>query len=469
MRKLPIILSVIALCFALMQLTSCKKNKLLSGSKYQLEFSQDTVLFDTIFTTIGSTTRYFKIYNHHNGILKISNVTLSQGTSSPFRINVDGEPGVSFSDIEIEPNDSLFVFVEVTIDPNNGTNPLVVEEFIRFNTNGNEQSVVLNAWGQDAYFHVKEIISSDETWNNDKPHVIYNYCAVDSAVSLTIPAGTRVHGHSGSVLYVYKGSLHVNGTSGNPVIFKQDRLEDYLLYPSDSVGGQWRGIYFLEAQSSNIDYAEITNATIGVHIDTNVSGQFVNMNGVRIDNSLYAAVLTQGANLKATNCLFGNAGNYSAFISIGGTVSFDHCTFGNYWNGSRKSGLFGFTDYYETSSSIQYRPFTTASFTNSIFYGANDNEFVIDTLDRSLTGSAPVFNFANCLIKTDTLLSIFNSSSNFTNCYYNSDPEFSNPTFWDFHVSGSSFTVGKAANSTVTDDLDGIVRSNATIGCYEGL
>ena len=54
----------------------------------------------------------------------------------------------------------------------------MVEDSIMFLTNGNEQRVLLNAWGQDAYFHVKEIIVVDETWNNDKPHVIYNYCAV---------------------------------------------------------------------------------------------------------------------------------------------------------------------------------------------------------------------------------------------------------------------------------------------------
>ena len=449
---------------ALLLLSNCKKTQLLTDNSAKLEFSLDTVLFDTVFTTIGSTTKYFKIYNNNSGKLIVSDIWLASGTQSQFRINVDGSPGVSFNEVEIEANDSLFVFVEVTVDPNNSNNPLVVEDSIMFLTNGNEQRVLLNAWGQDAYFHVNEILVVDETWNNDKPHVIYNYCAVDSAITLTIPAGTKVHGHNSARLLVYKGSLLVNGSVGNPVEFSQDRTADFLLYPADSVAGQWRGIYFIEPLTSSIDYAEIKNAVIGIQIDTAGNGTTVNLNSVKIDNSLFAGILTQGANVAAVNCLFGNSAQYSAVISIGGSVNFDHCTFGNYWSSTRNSGLFAFSDYYESGSTIQYRPFTTATFTNSIIYGNNDNEFVIDTLARSLAGSAPVFNFANCLIKTDMTIA---NANFFSNCATNSDPLFVDPSVWDYHVPSNSPAVGQAFGSTSGNDLDGNGRFGNTIGCYE--
>ena len=445
-------------------LSNCKKDKLLTNISATLEFSTDTVLFDTVFTTIGSTTKYFKIYNNNSGKLIISDIWLASGTQSQFRINVDGDTGVNFNEVEIEANDSLFVFVEVTVDPNNSNNPLVVEDSIMFFTNGMLQKVLLNAWGQDAYFHVNEILVVDETWNNDKPHVIYNYCAVDSAITLTIPAGTKVHGHNSARLLVYKGSLLVNGSVGNPVEFSQDRTADFLLYPADSVAGQWRGIYFIEPLTSSIDYAEIKNAVIGIQIDTAGNGTTVNLNSVKIDNSLFAGILTQGANVAAVNCLFGNSAQYSAVISIGGSVNFDHCTFGNYWSSTRNSGLFAFSDYYESGSTIQYRPFTTATFTNSIIYGNNDNEFVIDTLARSLAGSAPVFNFANCLIKTDMTIA---NANFFSNCATNSDPLFVDPSVWDYHVPSNSPAVGQAFGSTSGNDLDGNGRFGNTIGCYE--
>lgn len=449
---------------SLLLLSNCKKDQLLTNNSAKLAFSADTVLFDTVFTTIGSTTKYFKIYNNNSGKLIISDIWLAGGTQSQFRINVDGDAGVSFSELEIEANDSLFVFVEVTVDPNNSNNPLVVEDSIMFLTNGNEQRVLLNAWGQDAYFHVKEIIVADEVWNNDKPHVIYNYCAVDSAITLTIPAGTKVHGHNNATLLVYKGSLLVNGTIGNLVEFSQDRTADFLLYPTDSVAGQWRGIYFIEPLSSSIEYAKIKNAVIGIQIDTAGNGTTVNLNSVKIDNSLFAGILTQGANVSAVNCLFGNSAKYSAVISIGGSVNFDHCTFGNYWSSVRNTGLFAFSDYYESGSTIQYRPFTIANFTNSIIYGNNDNEFVIDTLGRNITGSAPIFNFANCLIKTDTTIA---NANFFLNCMTNSDPLFIDPYFWDYHVPINSSAVGEAFGSATGIDLDGNGRFGNTIGCYE--
>ncbi|MCT4583178.1 MAG: hypothetical protein N4A35_17340 [Flavobacteriales bacterium] len=457
---------ILGVLFSL-SLSNCKKEKLNLSSSTKVQFSQDTILFDTLFTTIGSTTKRFKIYNTLNQRINISNIWLDQGTQSMFRINVDGVAGVSFENVEIPAKDSLFVFVEVTIDPNNGTAPLVVEDKIRFLTNGNTQQVVLNAWGQDAYFHVSEIISSNTTWANDKPHVIYNYCAVDSNVTLTIPGGTNIYGHNEATFLVYKGALNCNGSLGDPVTFQQDRVEDFILSPSDSVAGQWRGIRFFEPQTSQLDYVEIKNALIGIQVDTAQAGQFVHLNAVQTHNCSYAGILSQGANIKAVNSLFGNAGLYSGFISIGGTVDFDHCTFGNYWQGQRNSALFVFKNYYEDANEvIHYRPFINAEFTNSIFYGLNDNEVLLDTLDRSIAGiNAPNFTMANCLVKLEDGIT---NEVLFTDCFANSDPEFDDPSNWIYSVSSGSFAKGKSNNSSTTIDIEGQVRNSpATIGCYE--
>ncbi len=450
-----------------LSLSNCKKEKLNLSSSTKVQFSQDTILFDTLFTTIGSTTKRFKIYNTLNQRVNISNIWLDQGTQSMFRINVDGIAGVNFENVEIPAKDSLFVFVEVTIDPNNGTTPMVVEDKIRFLTNGNAQEVVLNAWGQDAYFHVSEIISSSTTWANDKPHVIYNYCAVDSNVTLNIPGGTNVYGHSQATFLIYKGALNCNGSLGNPVTFQQDRVEDFILSPSDSVTGQWRGIRFFEPQASQLDYVEIKNALIGIQIDTAQVGQFVQLNAVQVHNCSYAGILSQGANIKAVNSLFGNSGLYSAFISIGGDVDFDHCTFGNHWQSQRNSALFVFKNYYEDANEvIHYRPFFNAEFTNSIFYGLNDNEVFLDTLDRGIAGvNAPSVLLMNCLVKLEDGIT---DETIFANCYANTDPEFENPNSWEFNVSSSSFVKGKSNNSSTTIDILGNARSiPATLGCYE--
>src|SRR5207244_3135849 len=113
-----------------------------------------------------------------------------------YRLNVDGTPGKSFTDVRIEAEDSLWVFVEVTIDPNNKATPFIVADSILFMTNGNLQWVDLVAFGQNAHFHKPApntgsafFVTCDDEWKNDLPHVVYGFALVDSGCTLTIDPG----------------------------------------------------------------------------------------------------------------------------------------------------------------------------------------------------------------------------------------------------------------------------------------
>ena len=118
---------------------SCKKP--FNYSNKNLSFSIDILLFDTVFTTIGSTTKRFKIYNTDKTVINIEEMELMGGSNSPFRINIDGTSGLIFKDVELLEGDSLFAFVEVTLAVNNVLNPLVISDSIRFKTNGKNQYV----------------------------------------------------------------------------------------------------------------------------------------------------------------------------------------------------------------------------------------------------------------------------------------------------------------------------------------
>ena len=121
-------ITVILICFA-----SCRKQVEFSDNDLlKLSFSSDTVTFDTVFTTIGSSTRQLMIYNNNEDNLKISSIRLEGGNMSQFAINVDGESGYNFSDIEIFAKDSLYVFVRVTINPDNQNSPFIVERLVYF-------------------------------------------------------------------------------------------------------------------------------------------------------------------------------------------------------------------------------------------------------------------------------------------------------------------------------------------------
>ena len=240
-------------------MASCRKDVFLTDSSVKLNFSTDTLTFDTVFTSIGSAARYFKIYNRENKKIKISDIKLAGGTDSHFRINVDGIAGIAAKDVEIAANDSLYIFAAVTVDPNNLANPFVIEDSILFNTNGNNQKVLLNAYGQNAHFYYDSVITADQHWINDLPYVIIHSMIIDNNVTLTIDPGCRIYNHPHSLIGV-KGKLFVNGTATDTVFFRGDRLEQYF----KDLPGQWGGIIILPGSTgSNIEYTTLQDGEIG--------------------------------------------------------------------------------------------------------------------------------------------------------------------------------------------------------------
>ena len=256
MRYCPLII------FIFLSLLSCRKESFTTDTSDKLSFSTDTLSFDTVFSSVGSTTAFFKLINPHPKKIRVSNILLSGGESSQFRINIDGIPSFSQEDVELAAGDSMYVFVEVTVDPNSDLSPFIIKDSLIFITNGNEQKVMLVAWGQNANFYNGEIIG-DTTWTNEKPHVIYNSILVDSGKTLTIEKGCALYFHSGSRLYV-NGTLIINGSLEERVVLQGDRLEEFY----QNKPGQWEGIHFLRGSISNkISHANIKNSIVGIRVD----------------------------------------------------------------------------------------------------------------------------------------------------------------------------------------------------------
>lgn len=442
--------------------TGCKKDKLFS--KDHLEFSNDSVLFDTVFTTIGSTTKRFKIYNNNNAKILIEEIELMGGDASPFRINIDGVSGVFHENVVIPRNDSLFAFVEVTLEVNNATNPLVISDSIRFTTNGLDQYVKLDVWGQDAYFHANEIVSG--TWPNDKPHVIYGVAAVgypgiDSNLNLSIPQGTDVFCHKNSTLLVYKSSLDIQGQHNNEVTFQGDRLESFY----DDVPGQWWGIRLIEANQSSINYAIIKNGSVALQVDSTQALTTLNLTNTIIQNSdFFNFNVNAGSKVLVENCIFGDAGLYSVFMFAGGEFTFKNCHISNYWNGGRGGPGLAIKNWYAYESVNYVRPVLNSRFDNCVIYGTALNELEVDTIAGAIFDC--VFN--SCLVRRE----IPYNYSNFNGMIWNQDPLFVDPSLGDFHFTDASplNNSGDGIYATASD-LEGVARnlSAPDIGAYEKL
>jgi hypothetical protein len=389
----------------------------------------------------------FKVYNDYSQDIHISSLRLATGNSSRYRLNVDGMPGRVFSDVEVHAKDSLFIFVEVTIDPNSSTIPFVVTDSIIFQTNGNTQYVGLTAWGRNAHFHkpphgysaflIDTICgSSNYTWTDDLPHVIYGYALVPDNCTLTIEKGTNIYLHPGSgIIVLTGGTLIVNGEKDSVVTFTGDRLDpDYQDIP-----GQWDRIQLSNislanlngssvisggTQGSVINYAVIKNGNIGLLVDTvhaNMSdpGYTLTLNNTIIENMAGSCLVARGTKIKSGNCVFANATQYATALAYGGRYDFRHCTFADYWSQSvRSTPTLLINNYFD----VYLRPIDSAYFGNCIVYGdINEGKEVgLDSMNTS--GSNLNYFFDHSLIRTGGSIPI--TSVHFNSTLTDQDPAF---------------------------------------------
>ena len=478
---------------------SCRKDLVFEHKKVNLVFSEDTIFLDTVFATIGSSTRILKVKNPTSDNIYISNVRLAKGNASFYRMNVNGASTKNISDVELLGNDSLYIFIEVTADVAGATELLYTDSII-FTTEGNQQDVDLVTLAKDAYFHLPNkvltipqdppnqdikipyrILPCNEVWTADKPHVVYGYAVVDSLCTLTMQPGTEVHFHNGSGLWVYRGGKLLidpdkNGNIDNPVVIQGDRLEPYY----ENIPGQWGGvlggIFIMDYSYGNeINNAVIKNANIAIRVDsTDEDNQNLKITNSFILNNSRVGLYGGFSNIEAENLVVANSGLY-CFYGLGGNYSFLHSTFANYWTQSaRSTPAVGLANFFQDGVGNSYvRDLENAYFGNCIVYGNSISEF---GLAESSNG---VFNyqFNYGLLKLDE--DPFDNSYDitdpeyFSDCIFNQDPHFVDPYQNNYELdtlSAAMDEAGAADAALVPLDIKGMARSFNNlpdIGAYE--
>lgn len=482
-KRILSLIPFIVFLFAL-ALVSCKKESQVNpDSNLKLSFSADTVLFDTVFTSLGSAIHQLMVYNPHDDDLRISSIRLVGGSASPFRFNLDGENAIELFDKTIPARDSLFSFLRVTINPTDANTPFVVEDELEFVTNDNIQRIKLLAWGQNANYIVGDKITgaiagkytivadSLETtvWTNERPYVVYGYALINSYGTLRIEAGTKVHCHQNSGIISWSdGQLIIDGTAESPVVIQGDRLESYY---SDTPG-QWDQIMLLDGRAGadhRISHAVIRNGFIGINCQ---SAMKVTECALRIDNTvienqsgygLYSILYA----VEAKNFTIANCGTSNVW-AFGGDYRFVHGTIANYWNGNEHKSNTAMTllnclrD--SQTNELFYYPFNM-EVGNCIVYGAQKDE-----LSTSFGPDADsTYLFDHCLVKTEKHA---NATAGFRRCLFNSEPYFADIRHNDLHIDSiASPVIGTGSplfGNEMPYDLDGVSRVGAPdMGAYQ--
>ena len=441
--------------------TACRKGEdLTSDLNAKLVLSQDSVVFDTIFTALGSVTQRIKIINQNNKAIRIANVKLAGGDQSPFKLNVNGENTNSKNNLIVNGGDSINVFVKVTIDPNHNNLPFLVQDSILLQSNGNKKTVMLMAYGQNANYLDRSIISSNTTWSSSIPYVIKNAVTVKNGATLSIPAGTKVYFHTDASMII-EGKLQASGTPAQQVLFCSDRLEN--IYAEEP--GQWKGIYLKAGGSGHIEFATIKNASVGITSDSlsyNNEPKLILSNTV-VKNMQVAAYIGYHSQLLAFNNLFYNCGNYLIYGTGGGDYNLKQNTFAGFNRDfPRKTAALTFSDY--LSASIQ-NPINI-EMVNNIIWGNLTNELDVQKKTKAVSQQLISSN----LIRTS------NTAFSQNNNIINNDPQFVQADLANFQIQGNSPALKKGI-SLITDPyftkyLSKDLKNNSRIfpsslGCYE--
>ncbi|TVZ57034.1 hypothetical protein OD91_2339 [Lutibacter sp. Hel_I_33_5] len=489
------------ICVLLFSVSSCRKDFNTVASFGDLTFSKDTVFLDTVFSNIGSATYNLKVYNKSNKAISIPSIQLENGNSSNYRLNVDGISGKSFQNIDLLANDSIYVFVETTIDVTSVANPLYTDRIL-FDNGTNQQDVDLVTLVQDATFiypgrnpismkidslsldgkptsiQGRFLTDTELTFTNTKPYIIYGYAAVPENKTLTVNAGAKIHFHDNSGLIIDKNAtLKANGTLSEKVVFEGDRLE----HSFSRVPGQWGAIWMRAGSRDNeLTNVQIKNGIIGVLVDSigSNSTPTLTLKNTEIYNNASFGILSREANIIGENVVIGNAGQASLAATIGGTYNFTHSTFANYWsNGIRPlpavliNNFVSFNDENDQEV-ILTRDLHAANFTNCIFNGNNNIELILDKVEGSLFN----YNISNSLIEftdsnndfNDIAEMNFDDTIHFQNNIINGSPNFRGTSLSDFIIGEQSAAINKAKATSISLDILGTDRTtNPDIGAYQ--
>ena len=405
-------------------ISSCQKEHENDPSGKVLSFSTDIIAFDTIFTSIGTPIKNLRVYNTTNDRIIVSSIRLSGGVNSGFQLNVNGDASNEVTNIEIPARDSIFVFVEATLNKSGSRQLMVAEDSILFRVNGREQKVRLVAWGQD-YKLIKAEMIKTTTWTNEKPYLVYNYAFVDSCQTLTIEPGCTIYFHKNAGLFI-KGTLIVNGTLEEPVIFKGDRLESGY----NNLPDQWNGITLLSGSHNNvINHSLIKNANIGLQVGNIEKEGFasVELANTRIENMSWSGIWAMKSKIKAYNCVIANVGYYNTALLLGGDYQFYHTTFANNSNNLvtsfRNAETLTISNYLvnNTNGTKYVGDLTQATFGNCIISGLNNDELKI-SMDKQGKNN---YLFDHCLVQISDTFKIQNPDR-FVDLIRNVSPRFVN-------------------------------------------
>lgn len=393
---------------ALLGATSCINDDFATSPGDLLEFSTDTVAFDTVITLQGTATKQFLVYNRGKKQIKISDIRMAGEGQGHFFLNVDGQKGTEFHNIEVRGGDSIFVFVESYMDEAAQDEPLEIKDRILFETNGVTQHVTVTAWAQDVTRLTADTLWTDTHFTAARPYLIYDTLLVAPGATLTMDPGTTLLFHKGAALRCY-GTIKAQGTVDQHITWRGDRLDHVVgEIGFDIMSGQWGGIIFGPGSVNNeLAFVDMRGSEIGMHVSSESPNvRSLHLLNCLLHNSSSSVLTTYNAWIEAEGTEFSDAAN-GVVNFIGGKLMIANCTFTNYYLFAVSTE--SIVNFFESDDGV---PFPTGYLDNCILYGMTQEINIGDLEGTDLY-------LRNCLMKLSG-----SDDAHFIDMVWKADPKF---------------------------------------------
>lgn len=454
--------------FFVIQLSSCRKDLDFKPYTTNLQFSNDSVLLDTIFNQSQSETYLLKVYNQDEDAI-IPNIYLNSKSSSMFRINVDGMSGFEFEQVPIRKKDSLMIFISLVANSNQ---ELLYEDEIVFSNGNSRQEVKLLAMLENAkYYYPKDGENSHEltgesVWDNSVSRVIFGNLIVKN--DLTINKGTKIYFHKNADIEIDENqTLNILGTNEQPVLFRGDRSDPRY----DSLPKQWKGLKINKNAKLIARNTQFRNAESGIIMEDNSEASLEN---IEVYNMSYSGIHAKNAKIIGKNIVVSNAGSAGLNLENGGDYKFYFSSIANMWesNVGETAGIYlplYMSNYIkDKDGNVSTKPLNSL-FANCIFYGRYPNGVYLDAND----GSEFSFMFKNSLIKNENKKELNLDNESVFKSIITDNPLFISTFFNQQNLSLQEDSPAKdkgdsSYNSIVPKDFLGKTRDNTpNMGAFE--
>ncbi len=450
-------------------ISSCISDEISTSSSDLLTFSTDTLSFDTVFTDLGTPTARLLVYNRNKKGVNISSIRF-KNPESHFQLNVDGMSGSDFHDVEIRGKDSIYVFVECFIPESDNNEPYLIEDDLIFVTNGVEQKVKVEAYGQNVTRLRGVTITDDTRFTTERPYVVFDSLIVAEGVTLSIDPGVKLLFHDKAKLTI-NGSLKAIGEPGKMIDMRGDRLDNVLPDVGyDILAGQWDGIRFTAASFDNaLEYVDMRSTVSGIKIDScgNLDRTKLLLRNSWLHNSQSTVLDSRYAKVDAYGVCFSEAAEAVVRLT-GGSHDFTQCTISNYYLFAAITepllSLYHIRTPEGDDTPYNPEPLMKANFNNCIIYGLGT-----DINEGDLTGTD--IYLRHVLLKSEGT-----DDDNFINCLWGEDPLFytiRTDYYFNYRLRTDSPAIGAGDPTYVNElslyDMDGLNRlsdGNPALGAF---